>query len=598
MTDEAPPARTVTVWGRALRLIWDTSPQLVSAVLVTTVLGALAPALNVLLIGATVEAVATAIGGGAGERLWWCIGGLVAVALYSHVLQMIQSYAENLLQARVSNEFNVRIMEKATTLELRDFEDSSVYDRLQLATREAGFRPYQLFSQLIGTLSAVVSLVSVSGILMQWSVLVALAMLVSPLAPMAVDMFYARKIWDLENSRAEPYRRGQYLQGLVTTDRAFKETRLLGLSAYFVARYKSLLDGFFQVDQGIERRRAAFSGLSGLVGVVATGWALTMAVTDTLDSGEIGRLAAYISGLSVVLGSTQALVGGMAQLFEHTLFLTNLFSFLDLSRVPPASGARTISTPLRDGVRFEKVTFRYPGTSHDSLTDVDLVISAGTTVALVGENGAGKTTIVKLLTRLYEPTSGRILLDGRDIREYDLDDLREHVSVLFQDFLQYEAPARENIGYGSIHRMTNDSALLRAADDAGARDIVCGLDDGLDTQLGKWFSGGTQLSGGQWQRVGLARALVRGAPILVLDEPTASLDPSAEAHVFERLSQAASSATTLLIAHRFSTVRTADSIVVLEKGRIIEQGNHARLMSARGAYARLFALQAAGYHDN
>ncbi len=585
-------------WARTLRLLWETNPSMVATIVLLTVGTALVPAANVVLIGQAVGSVATAVDDStdATVRAAMTAGAALAgVALFSHVVGVLLRYVESLLRLQMANRLNLDLMEKAARLQLRDYENASTYDRLQLASKEAAFRPYQLFSDLVAALTSSISLVAVAVVLFTWDPVVALAMLAAPIPSVIATMRYGRREWAVENDRAELRRRGQYLQYLVTNDRSFKEIRLLGLAPLLIGRFRRMAESFYVVDRALERGQSLSAGLLGLIGVLAAGAAVLLGVQDSIAIGDVGRLAGYIAAVSAVQSAAQVLFSQLGQLYEHTLFLGNLFGFMDIPEEPQVDGTRPFPRPLRTGIELRGVTFRYPGRSQDALRDVDLFIPAGRSLALVGQNGAGKTTLVKLLTRLYEPTSGQILVDGRPLEEYDVDDLRRATGVLFQDFLQYEATFRENVGFGALEHLDDDARLDAAVDGAGAGAIMHGLPSGADSQLGRWFAGGQQLSVGQWQRVALARAMFRRPALLVLDEPTASIDAQAEADIFERLAAAATATTTLLIAHRFSTVRTADVIVVLEEGRVCETGTHDSLMAEEGRYAHMFTLQARGY---
>jgi len=525
------------------------------------------------------------------------------VALFGLILTTLQSYWQASLEQKVSNTFNLKLMEKSGELSLPDFENPRVYNMLQLATREATSRPYQLFSQLVATVSGGISLVTVTGILFNWSPLVALLVLLSPVLPVLVNQLFVKRLWQVERNRSEERRRGQYLLALATNDKTYKETRLFGLVPYFTNTYRRMLERFYSVDMEIECKRGMAGVISGLVGVIVTASAIFLAISDSLAAGDVGRLAAYISAISAVTTAAQMLIGGFGQLFEHTLFLGNLFDFLDLSPsqkegVDSPSPALVGSEPVEpQEIVFDDVTFQYPGRTEAALLNFSATFSPGRTVALVGENGAGKSTIVKLLTRLYEPTSGRILLGGVDIREMELDAYRSQLAVLFQDFIQYEAPLRQNIGFGRLEKLGDDEGILSAAKRARIMDVIENLPHGIDTQLGKWFSEGRQLSGGEWQRVALARAFFRDAPVIVLDEPTAALDAQAEEAVFEQMNAEESRATKILISHRFSTVRVADEILVISEGKLIERGTHSSLVAAGGVYAKMYAVQAKGYLD-
>ncbi|MEU3916954.1 ABC transporter ATP-binding protein [Streptomyces sp. NPDC029004] len=599
---ERPDERPETAgrhWARTLRLLWQVSPAHMLGVVVTTVLAALLPAVSVQLTTQAVQKVADAVGGdGTATREAMGIGLLLtAVALFGHLCSTGQSYLEALLQYRMANGINTRIMEKAVRLRLEHFEDSSTYDSLQRANREAAYRPYQLFTELISVMSHAVTLVSVAAVLLSWDPWVALAVLCAPIPAVGAAMFYSRVTWKVENERSADRRRTNYLQYLVTNDRTYKETRLFALGGFFLGRYRDLIGRFYRVDRSVARRQSSANALLGLLSVAASSAAVLFAISSTIDSGSIGQLAGYMAAVTVVQGSAQTLFSGFGELYEHNLFLGNLFSFLDIPEREAASGNRPFPDRLARGIEFRDVTFTYPGSADPVLHRFNLTLPAGRCVALVGRNGAGKTTIVKLLSRLYEPDSGAILIDGHPVEEYDLDQLRAHIGVIFQDFVQYEESARANIGYAELSALQDEHRIREAAGRADATGFIEDLPQGLDTQLGRWFEGGRQLSGGQWQKIALARAFLRDAPVVVLDEPTAAIDAAAEAEIFEKVRAISGRATTLLIAHRFSTVRVADHIVVMDQGQVLEEGTHVELIERDGTYAELFRLQAAGYLD-
>ncbi|WP_309235400.1 ABC transporter ATP-binding protein [Streptomyces sp. TRM64462] len=587
-------------WSRALRLLWSVSPLHMTGVVVTTLLTALLPAVSVQLTTDAVQYVADAVGGrpGAADQAIGVGVVLACVALAGHLCTVGQHYVEALLQFRMANRISTDIMEKAVRLQLEHFEDATTYDRLQRANREAAYRPYQLFSDLIGVVSHTVTLVSVAAVLLSWDPWVALAVLCAPVPSVLATTFYSRMTWQVENARSADRRRTNYLQYLVTNDRTYKETRLFSLGGFFVNRYRELIGRFYQVDRSLARRQSTANALLGLFSVAASSGAVIFAISSTIETGRIGEVAGYIAAITVVQGSAQSLFSGFGELYEHNLFLGNLFSFLDIPERPLKSGDRPFPERLTNGIEFRDVSFSYPGGGPTVLRNFSLTLPAGKCVALVGQNGAGKTTLVKLLSRLYEPTSGTILIDGHPVEEYDLGQLRRHIGVIFQDFVRYEDTARANIGLARVDALDDEPGIRRAADQADASAFLDELPQGLDTQLGRWFEGGRQLSGGQWQKVALARAFLRGAPVMVLDEPTAAIDAEAEAEIFARLREIADRATTLLIAHRFSTVRVADHIVVLDQGQVLEEGTHGELMDRDGMYAKLFRLQAAGYLDD
>ncbi|MFD6182378.1 ABC transporter ATP-binding protein [Streptomyces goshikiensis] len=584
--------------ARALRLLWEISPRQVLSVSLLNAASALLPAVQVYFTARMVQAVVDAAGRGTGTAPALTAGGCLAgAAVVSHFLAVFQDHQQALLRSRLPEAVGLTVMEKSARLSLGQFEDPDTYDRLQRATRESVYRPFQVLTHLIAAGSAVVSFFSVGAVLLGTSVPVAVAICLAPVPAALVNLYFSRRTHAVEHARADGRRRLSYLEHLLTNDQTYKETRLFGLVPLLLGRSRALVEEFYAADRRIEHRRAAFSALFGLLSAGTMVAAILLAVRSALSTGQVGVLAGYIAGVTLIQASVRSLFASGVQLYENCLFLGHLFEFLDMEERPVAAGGRLPVPPvLRRGIEFRDVRFSYPGDERPVIDGVSFTVPAGSCVALVGRNGAGKSTLLKLLTRFYEPTGGSILLDGRPLADYDLGELRENIGMIFQDYQQYEAPVRENIGFGKVSALDDDRLLWEAAATAGAREFLTGLPRGLDAQLGRWFAGGHQLSGGQWQKVALARAVVRRAPVMILDEPTAAIDAAAEAEVFDVLRRVHTRATSLLVAHRFSAVRTADHIVVLDGGRVLEQGAHEELMAADGLYASLFDLQAAGYH--
>ncbi|MHA6780215.1 ABC transporter ATP-binding protein [Pseudonocardia saturnea] len=598
-TDRHRPP-TFRYWGRIGLLLWRLSPWKVVGLAVATLSVSVVPALQLALTASAVQTVADAVAAqdvdAAYDRILLIGMSLVGVSVLSHLAGTWQQYLDAVLRLELTTAIGELVMRKGTRMDLQDFEDAESYDRLQRAFQESsGSRVHQLFADTLEFIREVITILSVAAVLFSWNPWIALLLMLSPIPSGLAQMRYGRRMFEIEYDRAADRRRMLYFQFLTTTDRSFKEVRLFGLGPYFIERYRAMVRGFLKIDRGINRRQSFSLGGFGLISVLAASAAIVLAMFATAASGRIGELAGYLQAVAVVQVSAHTMLIGVAMLFQNTLFVNNLFELFDMPEKRMASGDRRFPSRLARGIEFRDVSFVYPGTDRRVLDRVSFVLPAGRCVALVGQNGAGKTTLVKLLTRLYEPTSGQILVDDIPIEQYDLDDLRSKMGVIFQDYIQYEMSVRNNIGFGRVEDIDDDDRVRTAARASGAAQVVEGLDGGYDAVLGRHFEDGNQLSGGQWQKVALARAFMRSAPVVVLDEPTSSIDAKAETEIFGRLRDIAGNATSLLIAHRFSTVRIADKILVIEDGRLIEEGTHAELLRAEGHYAYLFNLQAAGY---
>jgi ATP-binding cassette subfamily B protein len=600
---------------RAFGLVWRSSrPLTVALATITLVVAAVPPAIAL----AGKRIVDAVVAKSSDDTVKW-VGVELALVILQATLTRGLGLVRSVLGSRLGTDVNVAILERATALELRHFEDPEFYDKLSRARREASSRPMSLVTESFALVQNLLTLAGYAALLLQFSGWVVLALMLATVPATIAEMRYSKATFRLRNWRSPDSRRLVYLEYVLANDEHAKEVKLFGLGPMFLARYKELAERFHEEDSKLATRRSIVTtGLS----LLATGAFYlsygAMALLAAASKLTLGNMTMYVLAFRSGQSAFQSILSGIGSIYEHNLYMSNLFAYLDgtvaaedeakakLPELPPAAAALAAVAPAVDesregekGIRLENVSFRYPGQAKDDkwvLRNVDLFIPRGQSVALVGQNGAGKTTLVKLVTRLYEPTEGRVLLDGKDLRAWDRSELLARFGVVFQDFNQYQLKLRENVGVGSVEHLEEVPRIERAVAQGGADALVANMGKGIETPLGRWFQDGVELSGGQWQKVALARGFMREqADILVLDEPTAALDAEAEHAVFDRFKELSRGKTTLIISHRFPTVRMADRILVLEDGGIKEDGTHAALLAADKTYAHLYMMQAAGY---
>ncbi|MBL7241043.1 ABC transporter ATP-binding protein [Komagataeibacter rhaeticus] len=533
---------------------------------------------------------------GPASRLEGWIALEFMLIILSDLTARATTLVDGLLNERYINDVSLSLMGHAATLDLQQFESSELQDLLERARRQASGRN-NLLVQLFNIAEIGLTAVTLAAGVMAFAPWMVLLLVLALLPATAGEAHFNAEGYRLLRARTAERREMDYLRHIGSTAEHAKELRLFGLGSFLVGRFRAAAATVMAQNRRLALRRFVWSGVFGAIGSVAYYAVYIVIVWDTVRGrfsvGDLTFLSGSFLRLHTILSR---LLMAITQTASQAQYLDDFFAFLDLRpAIAPAATTIPFPSPIRQGIRFEKVGFRYPGTGRWALRNLDLTIGAGETVALVGENGAGKTTIVKLLTRLYEPDEGRITVDGISLSDMDPADLHAHIGVIFQDFVRYSLTAAENIAVGRIEALS-DTARIRAAAREGLADGVVGrLPLGYDQPLGKQLARGRELSGGEWQKIAISRAYMRDADLLILDEPTSALDARAEADVFERLRALRHGRAALVISHRFSTVRTADRIVVLEHGRVLETGSHAQLVANGGRYAELFALQAAGY---
>ena len=584
---------------RAVELVWSTNRGLTVALAILTLIAGILPA-SVAYVGSLiVDAVVKAMTASQGKNPAHVVelvaleGVLItAIAAAQRGLSLCQS----LLRAQLGQRVNVMILEKALTLDLGHFEDSEFYDKLTRARREASTRPLSLVTRTFGLVQNGISLASYAALLSHFSPWAVVVLMLAGLPAFIAETKFSGDAFRLFRWRSPETRMQIYLETVLAREDHAKEVKLYGLGPRLLERYRDIFRRLYKEDRSLTIRRDAWGFGLGLIGTVAFYSAYAwIAVSTVRQAITLGQMTMYVALFRQGQSAVSAILSAVGGMYEDNLYLSTLYEYLE-TPVPVPAGAATKGPLPQDGIRFEDVSFTYPGAEQAALEHVTLHLVPGGSLALVGENGSGKTTLIKLLTRLYQPTSGRILLDGRDLAEWEEEALRQRIGVIFQDFTRYQMLVGENVGAGDERYFEDESRWREAAEKGMASAFIDTLPAGYQTQLGKWFKDGRELSGGQWQKIALARSFMRTrADILVLDEPTAAMDAQAEADIFEHFRQLAKDRITILISHRFSTVRMADQIAVLDRGRIVESGSHEDLMRLNGRYAHLFTLQARGY---
>jgi ATP-binding cassette, subfamily B, bacterial len=590
-------------FGPTLRLVWSVAPGWTVANVALAVIQGLLPLLGIAMIYWICNAVAKASTAADPSASWSHVAFLIVLAaVVGLVTAAARSVASLVTEAQtqvVSDHVSDLIHAKSIEVDLQFYEDSDYYDLLHRAQQEAPDRPMSIISNLMQLAQGMTTVTGAAVTLFALNWMIAVIVLVAALPSAIVRLRFSGKLYRWQRTATAADRQSWYLHYLLTNGSHAKEIRLFDLGPYFK-------DWFVDVRRVLRHERLAITARRSLADLASAAIA-TLAIFGTFayvarktieGTMKVSGLLGYYLLFQTSLSALQQVLTSLAALYEDNLFLTYFHEFLALGHtIDEPADPRPVQRPINDGVAFDSVSFRYPQTERTAIDGVSLHVKPGEVVALVGTNGSGKTTLIKLLCRLYAPQAGRITLDGVDLSEFSTTALRREISVIFQDYAQYQLSVRKNIWMGNIGEPPDDPAIVEAARQAGAAEVIDSLPNGYDTPLGKWFEDGEELSIGEWQKVALARAFYRDASILVLDEPTSALDPIAEWQVFERIREMARDRAVILISHRFSTVYRADRIYIMDKGALVESGTHAELMDLNGVYRRMYEVQARAYES-
>jgi ATP-binding cassette subfamily B protein len=586
---------------RALALVWRCAPGYTIAAWALVVVQGFVPLVTLYVLKLVVDHVAQSAGSpdraAVFEGLLWLVALALAVAIAHSLTAALVTLVRDAQGIIVTDHINDLLYRKSIEVDLAHYENPDYYDTLHRAHRGSPYRPAQVLNLLMNIGRSLISVLAMGALLLTFHWALGLVMLAAAFPGLLIQMRHARRMFEWERIHTRADRLAGYFEAILTRDTFAKEVRLFGLGQHFLERWRDV-----RHEHRIERmklmRRRLLDGLGGeMLGAFAVfGLFAVMGRQAIYGAISIGDFIMYFYAVQRGLHALTETLRGVSDLHQQTLFLSNLYELLDVKATvvdPPAP--RRLPHPIVQGIRFENVSFVYPDTTREVLRGFDLTIHAGEHVAFVGENGAGKTTLVKLLCRFYDPTAGRITIDGIDLREFALADLRGIISVTFQDFVRYQLTARENITLGRLAAEPRPEDFVAAAEKSGADRVIATLPKGYDTTLGRWFNDGEELSVGQWQKMALARAFFKEAPIVALDEPTSAMDPRAEQEMFQAFHELTKGRTAILISHRLSTVRLADCIYFLSEGGIVESGTHEALIRQRGSYADLFETQARSY---
>jgi len=588
---------------RAIRLVFTHAPVLTALNIVLIVIQGLLPLAALVVMKMIVDTVTTGITAADKtpviSHLLLLLGAAAGIALLIAICRAVASYTTEVQSLVLTDIITDQIQAQSIRIDLAYYENPDYHDTLHRAQMEGPSRPSRIVNDLVQICQNSISICAIGGIILAFSPVVGVILIGAAIPAALVRVWYSRRLYELRVRQTEAERKSRYYHMMMTDTWHAREIRQFGLGALFRERYRTLQDALRRSRLAISRSRAIWETLmQGLITFAIFGSFTVIALMAVNGTISLGDLVMFFMGFQLCIGYTQSIFGSVNALYEDQLFLRNFFAFLDMEpQVAAPKNPVPVPSPIEQGVRFADVTFTYPGAARSALSNVNLDLHKGEVIALVGDNGAGKSTFIKLLCRLYEPVQGEITVDGLALSKTDPEEWRRHTTVLFQDYVRYHMSVQENIGIGDVNQPPDMPRVVGAARQSGADSVIEKLPETYSTIMGKFFAGGQELSTGEWQKVALARAFFRDAEIVILDEPASSLDALAESEIFHRFRELVKDRTAILISHRFSTVLLADHIYVFDQGKIIEHGTHAELMAKNGHYAEMFRAQAEPYRE-
>lgn len=596
--------QSFSYWPKIITLFWHTQKSYFIVILLISVLQGSFPFISLLITQELINSIVLSWEKGFQLVLYFFIA-FISITLFREVTSIIQVYYQSMFQTLFTNKINVMIMEKANELGLRDFENPTIQDQLKRAQNESGHRPFQTFQKILMIITNVVSITSSIMLLFYWKWWVALIFVFLPLLSFYSYLKLGQLEFVINWRRAPKWRESWYLTYIMTYYLAFKEIKMYNVGSYLINKYKTIIMNFYNEDKKILKKRLTLSFVFELINLSVLASVIYLVLRAAyLKEILIGNVVGYIQAINLTLSSSQSIARGLISLSQDNLYIGQLFSFFSVKSSDPIKNSSVkekeeeLSDFVIENIEFKNVSYRYSREHPYVLNNININFCRGESYVIVGENGSGKSTLAKIISQLYDGYEGRIMINGTPIEELDREKVKNRIGAVFQDFMKYEFIVRENIGLGNTKYMHDDKRLLDELSRVGLSELVSDLPNQLDTQLGSWFSGSHQLSGGQWQRMAIARAYLSDADVYLMDEPSASLDPKSEHEVFKKLNELAKDKIGIFITHRLTSVKHVSKIIVLDRGNIVEQGSHKELMLLNGTYARMYNLQSTAYSMN